>query len=140
MLLFRPVIKGPISESDPPFYSEPLEYQPKKQVNYTLMSLAKPPLEIDAWSCLQWNATKTIKSFFWGSTDTTSGKIIHAVSPRECILAAQPPFLCGNQHTETDGKNYKIRRGTKRRWNLDENDSIFNPELFNKENKADSRL
>ena len=72
------------------------------------MSLAKPPLEIDAWSCLQWNATKTIKSFFWGSTDTTSGKIIHAVSPRECILAAQPPFLCGNQHTETDGKTIKF--------------------------------
>jgi len=94
--------------ANPPYCSEPPEYNHKKQVNYTLKSLAKPRWEIEARSCLHWNATKTIKSFFWGSTDTTSGKVLNALSPRKCILAAQPHFLCGNQHTETNGETIKF--------------------------------
>lgn len=104
-----PITQGILATEPPEYCNEPLTAQTSIITNYSLYIKSPETIEWEAIACTFWIESQEITKFFFGGTDTINHKYDKPVTPDECALAANFPYMCeNNKMTKISETTYKF--------------------------------
>lgn len=104
-----PITQGILATEPPEYCNEPITVQTSVVTDYSLYIKSPETIEWEATACTFWIESQEISKFFFGSTDTINHKYEKTVTPEECALAANFPYMCeNNKMTKISETTYKF--------------------------------
>ena len=106
----KPITKG-ILDFEHPKYCDTIEEEERiDNVMYKLYIKDVNEWTGEGYSCMQWEKTKKVVGYFFGSYDTTFYTEPKDVTREECLKTVTQPYMCGNNRMNHDNGVYSFEQ------------------------------